>query len=126
MTGLEKEVEQMSDSLKQGGAISIFKTDKVQMEYVQMPPIDTSYRFIYRLVKPMPTIWQEGKLTLAATLIIGLEECLRRFAVSENDRLFSEAKPVLPQELRWLTELGEATVHQCEIVRCPEDRVLCQ
>jgi hypothetical protein len=126
MTGVQGEIEAMEKALKQNAAdfgqtLTIVKTDTVVMEYMPLPTVTTALRFLYRFLEPLPTVWTEGNVTLASSIMRGMEATMQNFALAAHAKLFLENsdRNNFPKQLEWVLHLKKATVYPCEIVRAP-------
>ncbi len=108
-------------------ALNIVKTDTVIMEYVKLPVISLSYRFLYRFVEPVATVWSEGEITSYGLISMGkdanslkdYDQAMKDYAVETWKTLVLAGCPEkdLPDEARWLLEVKGSEVHECHIVR---------
>lgn len=78
----------------------------LEMQYVLLPVIDTSHRFLYRFTKPEVTIWIENKIRMIdfVSMKMTLEECLKDFALNEWEAM---AIPI---------RVDEVKIKECDIV----------
>ncbi len=109
------------------------KTDTLVFEYVKLPVICTSYRFLYRLKTPFETVWQEDKIYPHKREVVNLdglytsgcvhkelEELIEEFALSTwKSMVYNslDSKQELPKELEWMINIEKTEIHKCEIVR---------
>lgn len=121
----------------------LVKTDTVKMEYVKLPVTNLQYRFLYRFIEPIPTVWVEGAVpvfrrtaTLKSNGIVDqedksllekkndglLKESLNEFATSTWRILCLADMPEdkIPQEARWLINIKKSNIYECEIKRIEE------
>lgn len=108
-------------------SIKVTKTDRLKMQYVVLPTIDLSMRFLYKFTLPIETVWQEGKLSFfrdfkkedGQIVQFSSKESLEQFALREWNSLITEnmriAKTDIPEAARWLQEMEGADLVECEI-----------
>jgi hypothetical protein len=101
------------------GAI-ITKTDVLTMEYVELPVIDLSCRFMYRFITPVEALWVEsGAISnhFMAQSSKNFEEALELFAAQAWEKMVKEAHPDgLPEESKWLLDIKKVNLIECVIV----------
>lgn len=136
--GIEVELQELRPvnnlKLEKNG---IQETDKLIFEYVHLPLVDVRYNFLYRFIKPLPTIWSldsldsvvrdieevsvEGGLTTPRQFMkhCSLNELLNEpsYVVSKFDQLLHSgvAPQDLPHELAWMQNIKDFEVHECKL-----------
>lgn len=86
--------------------LQIVETNTLLMEYVRLPIIDLSARFLYRFVEPVPTGWVEGRITMFEMFEMKTyEEVLNKFALKEwveiwNRSLTEGERPFLIKDVK--------------------------
>ena len=121
--------------------VTIKRTDTVIMEYVLLPVISISYRFLYRFLEPITTVWTEGDIPgmqiwmrKVRKGIPGLDDqelveynehqslknLMPRWAIDTlRDSVYSSVggKENVTDDIRWLTEMKIAAAIECKIER---------
>lgn len=111
--------------------IEIKKTDTLEMEYVLLPIVDLSFRFLYRFNAPVPTIWQEGAVSILKRAVKVKEDGsgIDQFAYHQPAveaigdyglmawKAMVKGEGTLPEEGKWLEEVSKVVVAECHIVR---------
>lgn len=124
------------DKLLKGQEIRVVKTDTLKMEFVKLPIQDLSFRFLYRFVEPIETVWIEGTVSYfkrTLNFIEGqmtelsqplhedglLEKVLKDHALSAWETLILNGVPKreFPESVRWLLEMKDVQINECEIVK---------
>ena len=121
----------------------LVKTDTVIMEYVKLPVTSLQYRFLYRFIEPIPTVWVEGavpvfrrtaKLNKNGTVTQEdnslleknnnnlLAESLSEFATNTWRAMCLADMPddKYPEDAKWLINIKKSKTYECEIKRIEE------
>ena len=119
-----KEAEEILDALTltEGAPINVKKTDILQMEFIELPIMDLSYRFLYRFLEPIETVWVVASVPYLSMIKISdplYKNTLKDFAMDEWNKivLINSPKEDIPEESRWLLEMKDCEIHECHIVR---------
>lgn len=94
--------------------LTYIHTPILVVEYVKLPVMDLSLRFLYRFVEPIPTAWQEGRFLLFDFLKseeLKFDDKLREFALGVWEEMTAECKDELP------LPIVKVNAYECEIVR---------
>jgi len=96
-------------------------TDTLKVEVFFMPVIDISTRFAWRIVEPVPMIWQtDGRLShQLSTISKDRDEMLKDFFLRKWKTLVYETKVnerVWPKECEFLEQVDKVNLIICDLV----------
>jgi hypothetical protein len=108
--------------------LKVVKTDKLIVEYVELPMNDLNSSFIYRFMEPVPTVWQMGRRSLyevinEASLESRLGNLSAYFLSKWRDMLPPDLQPPLGwenQDYMWLYDINKTLLIECHIERGPQ------
>lgn len=67
------------------------------MEYLELPIVDLSFRFLYRFKGPLDTVWCEGRIA-KFSFDSDFNSNLEQFALNEWNKLVSDSEPLKRSE----------------------------
>ena len=107
--------------MTEGESQKIVKTDVLKVQVFDMPVIDTSRRFCYRFVEPIPMIWQtDGRITfmLATSLQMNPHDVMGEFLLNKYREVIENSKNqgMWHESLKWLEDVHSVEVVECNIV----------
>src|SRR5271166_4637622 len=109
--------------ITKGSPMKIIETDTIEMEYVTLPLIDVSVRFLYRFSTPVETVWMtDGRVRIpmySQPTYTTLEEYITEFGINKVREMVLEntKEEDIPAEAKWLLKMNKVNLHQCKIVR---------
>lgn len=120
-------IKEGQELLATGPVLQIVKTDVVKMEYFRLASIRLSYRFLYRFVEPVATVWEEGEITAYGVLSQGLDGTkekdfnilMKDYALEtwRNLVLANCPEKDLPDDALWLLDMKGSEVYECNVIR---------
>ncbi len=104
--------------MEEGSQQKIVMTDVLKVEIFDMPIIDTSRRFCYRFVEPIPMIWQtDGRVTMMLTMALAgnPHDVVCQFLLDKYREVIENSKRqgMWHESLAWLDD-----VHSVEMIEC--------
>jgi hypothetical protein len=103
--------------------IKVTKTDKLIAEFYVLPITKLSLDFMYRVVAPVELVWQsDGSVILMNSFdengqVRPSLDLIKEFVSKKWQEGLCEPRESVPEEVRWLYDLKEVELHECEIVR---------
>lgn len=110
------------EKITQGVPTKVTQTNVIEMEYLLLPVVDTSVRFLYRFHTPIDMVWMtDGRVShwLDKNKGKGLEVLLEEFAVKKVRELVLENTKIedMPPEAQWLLKMDKVRLTRCKIVK---------
>ena len=99
----------------------IVETNVLKVEVFYMPVIDTSIRFGYRFIEPVPMIWQlDGRTSHQLTLLRGsVEDVMKKFFLNKwyDVVLHSKSDPQWGPGCEFLDQVNQVEIIECDIIQ---------
>lgn len=100
----------------------IVVTDTLKVEKMDMAVIDLSYRYLYRIVEPVPMMWQVGKpISTVMNLysnpnLPNAQEIICKELLNEWFRIIEETSHLQQwdESLNWMKEIKNVIVIDCQ------------
>lgn len=135
-----EEIQVQQDGVARGQTLKVTKTDKLVVEYIQIPKADNRVHFLFRFAEPMEMVWtlQSADCTIRDikrnddgtvdqfNRHQSVEEILKAGALrhweavlldgfSANQYGEERRSPEVPTELKWMMQLKEVEVRRMEL-----------
>lgn len=93
----------------------IVKTDTLKVEIFQLSMIDLSYRFMFRIVEPVPLMWQYERI--AHSTLVTTPDMVAQFCLKEWNKMIENTRQLdqWTDELDWLTKIEHVDLIHCEL-----------
>jgi hypothetical protein len=110
----------------------IIKTDTLKVEIFPLAQVDLSLRFLYRIVEPVPMIWQnDGRVSYSLLADFGkLQQTISDFLLDKWNRIVKESRGSITEEewnsenIRWLREVTNVNVVEMNMQAMPTNTFL--
>lgn len=96
----------------------IVMTDVLKVEIFDMACIDLSRRFCYRIVEPIPMIWQnDGRVTHMLTVAVEGKDLVAEQMLYKYRNIIEESKKqgMWHESLAWLENVDKVNITVCEL-----------
>jgi hypothetical protein len=104
--------------------VKIVVTETLLVEVLQMATVDLSYRFMYRMVEPIPMMWQADGM-IASFVILSqnvdsYNKAIDEFLMSKYKAVIFESKNMTTNEdwakLQWLDNVNKVKIIECDTI----------